>query len=61
MGDLVNVIIDCKFGKYSTILHKMDGVIPTVITQRDIPNEGILNECSEDLPASLNTPENSKV
>ena len=39
----------------------MDGVIPTVITQRDIPNEGILNECSEDLPASLNAPENSKV
>ena len=55
--DHITTGIESRFDKYGTIVHKMHGLIPAVIAERDLLIDAIVKEYQEDLPMLVNVHE----
>ena len=49
--------VDSQYDKYGEIVHKMSGLVPSVIAERDVSIKDVVEMYRDDLPSPMHTEE----
>ena len=49
--------VDSRYDKYGEIVHKMSGLVPSVIAERDVSIKDVVEMYRDDLPSPMHTEE----